>query len=252
MQLLVVGAGTMGRWFARAVSESVDAVTFADSDASAAAEAAEALDGAVLAEADDDFDVVCVAVPMPAVEAAIAEYAGYATDAVVDVSGVMAPVIDTMAEHAADRERVSLHPLFAPENEPGSIAVVPDARGPVTDRLLETLEARGNTVFETTAEEHDEAMETVQASTHAAVLAFALAVDGVRDEFHTPISEPLTELARAITDGEPRVYADIQEAFDGAAGVAEAAERIADADTDQFEDLFALAREKLHRDAEKR
>ena len=171
----------------------------------------------------------------------IREYAPRADRAIYDVTGRIADPIAAMREHAPDRERVSLHPLFAPANEPGNVPVVADASGPVTDAVREALAARGNDLFETTAEEHDRAMETVQARTHAAVLSFALAADPVADQFHTPISAGLAALADQVTGGDPRVYADIQAAFDGAEDVAEAARAIADADGEDFEHLFEEA-----------
>jgi Na+/H+ antiporter NhaC len=88
----------------------------------------------------------------------------------------------------------------------------------------------------------DEAMETVQAGAHAAVLAWRLAGDDVREEFHTPVSAALDEIADTVTEGSPAVYAEIQDAFDGADAVAEAAREIADADPAAFVALYEAAR----------
>ncbi len=227
MRLLVVGAGAMGRWFAR----SVDAdVAFTDLDADAAREAAEAVDADTVApDTEATFAAVCFAVPISSVTDAIAAYADRADRALLDVSGVMGGPLETMREQAPERERVSLHPLFAPENAPGNIAVVADERGPTVETLLEDLRARDNQLFETTAAEHDEAMETVQARAHAAVLAFALAAEDVREEFHTPVSAGIANLVDTVTGGNPRVYREIQQTFDGAEDVAAAAKRIATA-----------------------
>ncbi|WP_254767581.1 prephenate dehydrogenase [Salinilacihabitans rarus] len=253
MDVLIVGAGSMGTWFGRAVDASV---TFADVDPDAAAAAAEAVGGAVGGDVDSlagdgegRYDAVCLAVPMGAVERAIEAHADRAERALVDVSGAMAPPLSAMAERAPDRERVSLHPLFAPERAPGSIAVVRDRAGPVTDALLADLEARGNDLVETTAAEHDEAMESVQAAAHAAVLAFALAADPVPEGFETPVYEELRELVEVVTDGTPRVYADVQRTFEGAADVAEAAAALAAADDDEFARRYREAAEKWRDDA---
>jgi len=241
MEVLVVGAGAMGRWFGGAVADVAD-VAFADVDPEAAAAAAAAVGGrAVALEGDERFDAVCLAVPLPAVGAAVEAHAGRAERALVDVAGVMAEPVAAMAAAATDRERVSLHPLFAPENAPGSVAVVADAPGPVTDELRAALAARGNDLFETTPGEHDEAMESVQAAAHAAVLAYGLAAGDVREEFHTPVSAALADLVDRVAAGEPRVYADIQAAYDGADAVATAARRVADADREAFEALYASA-----------
>ena len=236
MELLVVGAGAVGRWFGAVVDGPV---AFCDVDPAAAEAAAEALDGrAVAVDGEETFEAVAVAVPLPAATGAIAAQAPRAAAALLDLTGEMAGPVAAMAEHARELERVSLHPLFAPENAPGRIAVVADARGPVTDAVRADLEAAGNELFETTPAAHDRAMETVQAKAHAALLAFALAADEVDPAFGTPVFERLSALAGEVTDGEPRVYADIQAAFDGADDVADAARLVADADRETFIRLF--------------
>jgi prephenate dehydrogenase len=246
MDTLVVGAGEMGRWLARALvtdERREIELSLLDTARGRAKSAAKALDCTVVTPGtDESFDLVCVAVPIPATTKTIRQYAPNATRAMVDVTGTMRGPVDTMREHAPDRERVSLHPLFAPDNEPGNVPVVADQSGPVTDTVRDALAARDNTLFETTAQEHDELMETVQTKTHAAVLAFALASKGVPKRYQTPISAELCELADRVTAGDSRVYGDIQAAFDGADEVAHAAQQIADADRETFDELFDEAR----------
>lgn len=235
----------MGRWVGRATGTVFDEIAFHDRDPGAARDAATAVGGRVAEDDADRFDAVCLAVPIPALDAAVAEHAPRAERALFDVTGVMEPAVDALRDGAPDRERLSLHPLFAPDNEPGNVACVPDAPGPVTDAVRETLADRGNRVFETTPAEHDEAMTTVQARAHVAVLAYALAGDDVREEFHTPVSGPLTELAERVASGDAPVYAEIQRAFDGTGAVADAARRLAEADAEEFEALYRRAAERL-------
>jgi prephenate dehydrogenase len=255
MDLLVVGGGAMGRWFGRTVSGA--RVTVTDSDPAVARETADALDGRTLAHANadgegegdhgDGYDVVCVAVPIPAVDTAVGDHADRLRPdgALVDVTGAMAPAVAAGRVHAPDHQRSSLHPLFAPERAPGRVAAVPDAPGERTATVRRALERAGNDVFETTAAVHDRAMETVQAQAHAATLAFALAADPVPEEFSTPVFGALAETAATMTGGDPRVYADVQDAFGGADDVASAARRIADADRETFERLYREAGRSL-------
>lgn len=239
MKLLVVGAGAMGRWFAESVAAAEDAVAFTDTDPDAARAAAEDVGGRVVDPAgDESFDVVCVAVPMPVAADAIETAAPRAGRAICDVTGSMRDPIAAMREHAPDCERMSLHPLFAPERAPGNVAVVTEDGGDVSETIRRRLTEDGNDVVETTPEEHDEAMETVQARAHTAVLAFAMTAEGVPDHFQTPVSAGLFDLVDQMTGGEARVYADIQEAFDGAEDVAAAAEELAEADTEQFLQIY--------------
>ena len=245
MDALIVGAGTMGRWFAAVIDEPGTTLAFTDLDPESAREAAEAhggraVDAAPGADERGRFDLVCLAVPIPAIEAAIERYAPLATSAIIDCSGVMSTPVDAMGEHAPEHERASLHPLFAPENAPGNVAVVADG-GPVVERVRERLVEQGNTLVETTPEEHDRAMETVQTKAHAAILAFALAAEEIPEGFETPVSSGLSDLVDTVTDGNPHVYADIQATFDGAEAVAEAAARIAEADHETFEELYREA-----------
>lgn len=244
MDVLIVGAGAVGRWF----GSTVDASTaFADVDADAARTAADATGGrSVALDGDESFDAVCLAVPMNRVVSGIETHASRAKRAVLDVSGVMEPPLEAMGIHAPDRERISLHPLFAPERAPGSIAVVEGRAGPVTGSILADLETRGNRLVETTAAEHDAAMESVQAAAHAAVLSFALAAEEVPSGFATPVYDDLRRLARQVTAGNPRVYGDIQRTFPGADAVAEAATRIADADGEDLEALYREAGATWH------
>jgi prephenate dehydrogenase len=240
-ETLVVGAGEMGRWFGGLYG----APAFADRDPEAARAAAEATGGrAVGLDGSESFEVVCVAVPIPAAAETVREQAPRAERAVVDVTGVMEVPLAAMTETAPERERASLHPLFAASHAPGKVALavpegVPD--GPVVPDLRERLEAAGNAVVRVTPAEHNDAMCTVQGRTHAAVLAFALAAgddDPVPEGLTTPVYEGLRDLADQVTGNTPRVYADIQDAFDGAADVAEAARLLAEADHDAFEDLY--------------
>lgn len=247
MDVLIVGAGAMGRWLGGTIEGSV---TFADTDPeSAEAAASDVGERAVALDTSERFDAVVVAVPMRAASDAIAAHAGKATDAVLDLAGVMEGPLSAMAEHAPDLERASLHPLFAPANAPGRIAIasegaaVDGAVGETVGRIRADLEAAGNAFVETTPEEHDRAMETIQARTHAAVLAFGLAAEDVPEGFGTPIYDALDDLREEVTGGTPRVYADIQATFDGAEDVAEAARRIAEADEEAFESLYREAGE---------
>ncbi len=249
METLVVGAGEMGRWVGRLVSGSV---AFADTDRAVAERAADAVGGRVVPlETDTGFELVVIAVPIPAVAGTIRQHAPKATGAIVDVSGTMATPMETYAEYAVS-EYASFHPLFAPPREPGQIAYVAGDAGATVGRLRSAFDDAGNEVFETTVEEHDTAMESVQGGAHAAVLAYALATETTPDAFATPVSRQLEQVARTVTSGEARVYNDIKTEFDGPRQLAEAADRLAKADGDRFRELFMTARERVGADPRER
>jgi prephenate dehydrogenase len=230
MDVLVVGAGDVGRWFAALADAPV---AFADIDDERAEAAAEAYDGrarAVPLDTEESFGLVAVAVPMRAAVDAIDAHASKSQQAVVDFTGRMAAPLRAMASAAPARERVSFHPLFAPDHAPGRVAVSSSTPGPATDRVRGWLEAAGNDLVDVEPEEHDEAMATIQGRAHAALLAFALAADDVPEELSTPVYDSLSDLVERVTGGNPNVYADIQAAFGGTDEVAEAARRLADAE----------------------
>ncbi|MFB6154237.1 MAG: prephenate dehydrogenase [Halodesulfurarchaeum sp.] len=241
MDALIVGAGAVGRWF----GECLDwPLAFADVDEATAASAADVFGSrarAVDLDTTESFDLVAVAVPMTAAVETIHEHAGRAERAMLDLTGSMSRPLGAIQDVAPERERISLHPLFAPEHAPGRVAISKGKEGPVLKSILGMLSDRGNTLVEVTPAEHDRAMRTIQGRAHAAILAFGLASEDVPSDLRTPVFEQLTGLLERVTGGSPGVYADIQETFDGATDVAEAAERLADADQETFEDLYENA-----------
>ncbi|MDZ7729963.1 MAG: prephenate dehydrogenase [Natrialbaceae archaeon] len=246
MDVLIVGAGAMGRWFGATIDADV---AYADVDRDAATAAADHTGGRVagMEGGPDDHDVVCLAVPMQSVVPAIQAQADRARAGLVDLSGVMAAPLEAMAAAAPTLEHLSIHPLFAPDRAPGSVPYVEAAGGTHTTAILQALEQAGNELVETTAAEHDRAMETVQAASHAAILAFSLAAEDVPDGLETPVYDDLRSLARRVTGGTSRVYADIQGTYAGAATVASEADRIAGAETaEEFEALYREATAHWH------
>ncbi|MFB6111436.1 MAG: prephenate dehydrogenase [Halobacteriaceae archaeon] len=254
METLVVGAGAVGRWFADLVPDDVAFADVEEEAAEAAAEQAKTTKGrtarAVPLDTGESFGLVCVAVPLRAAETAVRDHATRAQTAVIDLTGRMAAPLQAMAEVAPARERASFHPLFAPSHAPGRIAMSRATPGPAIDRVTRWLTDAGNELVAVDAAAHDEAMVTVQGRVHAAILAFGLAADAVPPELRTPVHEGLTDLLARVTDGEARVYSDIQAVFGGAADIAEAAERIAAADDAGFAELYAAAGEGLQDRAE--
>ena len=245
MRVVIVGAGTVGQWFAGETAGWLDPI-FVDSNPEQAVNAATKCGGDAWSHDEiTSVPIICTAVPLTSTAPVLEQYIPYAEEACIDLSGAMRDPLAAMNSGERDVERISLHPLFAPENAPGNIAAVIENEGPIWSQCLQRLTHAGNNVFETTPEYHDRAMETVQAKVHAAIIAFALAAEPVESQFHTPISEELDTLARSVLTGSPRVYADIQATFDGAEIVAQAAADIADADSERFEELFWEAKSRI-------
>jgi prephenate dehydrogenase len=235
MELLVIGAGVMGRWLGRTL-EPIASVTYLDRDRRRAEEAA-AAGAATATTTGQSTDVVAIAVPISATEAAIATYAPLAREGVFDVTGRMQEPLSAMRDVTDAHERMSLHPLFAPRAAPGRIATAVDVDGPYMTAIRERLQTVGNEVVTIEPETHDQAMRTVQGAAHAAIFAYGLAAEPVPPELHTPVSATLEQLLERVTHGDPGVYREIQDSFDGTEALAAAARRMA-ADPSAFEALY--------------
>ena len=237
MDALIVGSGAVGRW----VGTRLDGpVAFADVDRHTAETAAAEVAGASVAALDgaETFDVVAVAVPMRVASQVIRAQSSRAERALVDFTGSMTEPLSVMADSAPELERVSFHPLFAPEHAPGRIAKSVGKAGPLGDEITRSFVEAGNTIVPVEPAVHDDAMGTIQGRVHAAILAFGLAADPVPEDLGTPVYEELQALRDRVTAGEPGVYADIQETFDGIEALQDAIDQLAAADRAEFEALY--------------
>jgi prephenate dehydrogenase len=175
-----------------------------------------------------------------------------ALDAVAGVAGALRPgtlVVDTLTvksaidtalrAHAAHLEAVSLNPMFAPSLgiDGQTVAAVVVHDGPQAQALLELLGRRARVIV-VGAAEHDRLTGAAQALTHAAVLAFGLAlaeldVDiGELGALAPPPHITMLALLARIASGQPETYWDAQAANPHAEGaraaLAGAIRRLAD------------------------
>jgi prephenate dehydrogenase len=165
-------------------------------------------------------DIVVLAVPE---RVALAAVPGVARELrpgglLVDTLSVKTGIVAALAAQSAHLEAVSLNPMFAPalgfDGRPVAAVVVRD--GPRARALLSAIGRRGSRVVELGADEHDRIAAVTQALTHAAVLAFGLALDelGVAVEDLGSVATPphltLLALLARITSGEPETCWDVQ------------------------------------------
>ena len=167
-------------------------------------------------------DIVVLALPervaLAAVPALAAELRPGAL--LVDTLSVKTGIVAALATHAAHLEAVSLNPMFGPALgfDGRAVAAVVVHDGPQARALLDAVGRRGGRVAELGADEHDRVAAVTQALTHAAVLAFGLALDelGVAVEdlgaVGTPPHLTLLALLARITSGGSETYWDVQTA----------------------------------------
>jgi prephenate dehydrogenase len=165
-------------------------------------------------------DVVVLAVPERVALAAVPTLGRQLRPGrlLADTLSVKTAIVAALAAHAAHLEAVSLNPMFAPALgfDGRAVAAVVVHDGPRARALLDAVGRRGGRVTEVGAEEHDRVAAVTQALTHAAVLAFGLALDelGVDIEelgaLATPPHVTLLALLARIASGEPETYRDVQ------------------------------------------
>jgi 4-amino-4-deoxyprephenate dehydrogenase len=165
-------------------------------------------------------DVVVLAVPEDVALAAVPALAPRLRPGalLVDTVSVKTRIVAALLVHAVDLEAVSINPMFAPdlgfEGRPTAAVVVRD--GPRVRALLDAIGRRGGRVAEMCADEHDAMTAITQALTHAAVLAFGLALDDLGvivealDDVATPPHLTLLALLARISSGKPETYWSVQ------------------------------------------
>jgi prephenate dehydrogenase len=165
-------------------------------------------------------DIVVLAVPERVALAAVPALARQLRPGglLVDTLSVKTGIVAALAAHAGHLEAVSLNPMFAPALgfDGRAVAAVVVRDGPRARALLEAVGRRGARVAEVGADEHDRVAAATQALTHAAVLAFGLALDelGVAVDDLVALATPphltLLALLARIASGEPQTYWDVQ------------------------------------------
>jgi 4-amino-4-deoxyprephenate dehydrogenase len=136
----------------------------------------------------------------------------------VDTVSVKTGIVAALDAHAAHLEAVSLNPMFGPDLgfDGRAVAAVVVRDGPRAQALLKAVGQRGGLVVEVGADEHDRIAAVTQALTHAAVLAFGLALDelGVAVEELGAVATPphltLLALLARIASGGPETYWEVQ------------------------------------------
>jgi prephenate dehydrogenase len=165
-------------------------------------------------------DIVVLAVPERVALAAVPALARQLRPGTLlaDTLSVKTRIVAALDAHAEHLEAVSLNPMFAPALgfDGRAVAAVVVRDGPRARALLEAVAGRGGRVAELGADEHDRVTAVTQALTHAAVLAFGLALDelGVAVEDLGAVATPphltLLALLARVASGEPETYWDVQ------------------------------------------
>ena len=213
-------------------------------------------------------DLVLLAIPEDVAMAAVGPVARALQPGALlaDTLSVKTAIVAALEGEAPPLEALSLNPMFTPSLgiDGRAVAAVIVRDGPRVGALLELLRSRGAHVVELSAREHDELTAVTQTLTHAAVLAFGLAleeldadVDALGELAPPPHLTLLAMLAR-IASGQAATYREVQAANPHgpraraalASGVRRLAEVIESNDEAEFAALLAQVEARLGRDAE--
>ncbi len=215
MEACVIGAGAMGRWFARTFRSWDWRVSVWDVEEEKSRQVADEI-GAAVGLPLERADLFFLSVPISATPEVLHEIHPRvkAGALLVDIASVKAEVVRCMqelSEQRRDTELVSLHPLFGP-GAPGlkgeTVVAVPVRKGRIYDELRRRLVTDGAEVVEMEAGAHDEMMARVQALTHFLLLGYLGLCP--RQALQTPLSRRMHQLAKAMLSVSPRTSFELQ------------------------------------------
>lgn len=218
------GTGAVGRMFADRLASSGAEVLCVDPAATGPGTIADDIraPGPATARALARADLVLLAVPETVALDAVRPVTRLmpAEALFADTLSVKEGVARCLRTQAPRIQAVGLNPMFAPSlplsGRPVAAAVVND--GPAVRALLELVAGWGARVVEMTPDEHDRQTAAQQAATHAAVLAFGLALGELGVDIAAlratapPPHRTLLQLLARVASGTPEVYRDVQAA----------------------------------------
>ncbi len=223
MNIAIIGAGSMGKWFAKFCKDRGWKVTITDKNYDKASKVAEDLSVETSKNnkgAAKDSDIIIISVPIKNTPLVIREMEGILNDdsLLLDIASVKEAAVDTMKEIDVESELASIHPLFGPgaKNLEGlNIASVPVRPGEKYESFKKVFSDLGAQVIELDAEEHDKIMSVTQSLTHFILLTFLSALDSMSEQekaknLSTPMFQRLLNLSKAFLSEDPKVCGDIQ------------------------------------------
>ncbi len=214
---LVIGAGRMGAWTARFLSNR--GATVCVYDPRGALEGYENI--GELGQRAKDSDIAVVAGPLGTAADDLRELLEAGPGGIVfDLCSVKAHISATLTEGVSNGFKItSVHPMFGPGSitPRGQNVIVCSCGCPEADTVAKDLFGRaGAVVTEVDLEEHDRLIAQVLGAPHLCALVFGLTVSASgasRDELASaqgPSFATLSRLTGGISNESRRVYHDIQ------------------------------------------
>lgn len=223
MKIAILGAGSMGEWFARFAKRLDWNVTISDIKDERVKKIANELGLEASTnnkKAVEGAEIVLIAVPIKETPNVIQEVAdSLEKNALLfDIASVKEEAVETMEQIDVDSELASIHPLFGPgaENLEGkNIISVPIKVGKKYRKLKKVLSNLGAQVVEMEANKHDRLMSVIQSLTHFTLLTYYSALNSMKyseeaESLQTPLFKKLHDLTKAFLREDPKLCGDIQ------------------------------------------
>ena len=204
--LIIGGTGRMGRFLAGFLSLQGAHVTITGRSIDRTRKTAREIEvdaGTLLDSVKSD--IIIVSVPIEETERVARETAPLMNEGslLLDVSSVKTRIANRIAASIPKSiEYVSIHPLFAPDDQMHgqNIVAIPYRTGPKWEKLQRSLKDSGANIYTMTSAQHDRRMASVQGLHHFALIALGIAL---RDKG----GEPRT---RSLIDTEARISRILQ------------------------------------------
>lgn len=255
--IVVGGAGAVGSMFVDLLRDDGRSVTVLDrTRGSDLIGDVSCPDGPILdALAQAELIVLAVAEQTALAALPTLTRAARADTLIVDTLSVKSRIAVAVEESDRTGEFLGLNPMFRPSLGPRGRAViaVPYVDGPLGREFLDEVRSWGASTPVMDPDRHDRLAAATQALTHAAVLAFGLALAelDVAPDLMADVGPPphrtLSALLARIVEGEPEVYWDVQSGNPYAAAArkalsaAAASVEVATGNFDSFSNLVASA-----------
>jgi len=222
--LIVGGAGIVGRFIAGLLADAGHAPIVIDKEPAGRAFDQRVMDALDLPEDAPELlqaaTVLVLALPEEVALQVLERYAAHLASLrlLVNTCSVQQPLQASAARLLPGLPSLGLNPMFSPTLDCRGRPLLLCEREPGADgeRFAELLEQGGMRVSRLPPDEHDRLMAVCQTLPHAAVLAFALAVQrsecdpGLLAALAPPPMQTLLGLSARILDNPPQTYWDIQ------------------------------------------
>ncbi len=266
VKIAILGAGSMGKWFARFAKERSWEISIYDINKKKGRKISKELGLEFSPNKEDaveNADVILISVPITETPKLIKEASESVKEGslLIDIASVKERAVESMKEVKKRMELVSIHPLFGPgaknlDNK--NIISIPVEKGEKYQRLKSEFSELGAKIVEMEAEKHDKLMAVIQSLTHFSLLTHFSAFTSMdysdeAEKFETPIFKNLFDLTKAFMYENPKLCADIQREnrYSEIArnSIIEASrnlnETLESGDIKKIEEIFDEAREKI-------